>query len=94
VGASILSGFGTVFAFRLMDDSSRNLVRQRFGTNRKQISTYAHVRSEGVQQLVITGNVIEDWVLSGLALGQCVASLPEGDPFFFAFAEYQTRQRA
>jgi len=92
VANSILSGFGTVLAFRLMDDSSRNLVRQRFGTNRKQISTYAHVRSEGVHQLVITGNVIEDWVLSGLAVGQCVLSLPDGPPYFFAFDEHQPRK--
>jgi hypothetical protein len=87
-GASILSGFGTVLAFRLMDDASRDLVRQRFGSNRKQITTYAHVRSEGVQQAVVMGNVIEDWVLSGLMLGQCIVSLPEGDPFFFAVQEY------
>ena len=90
-GASILSGFGTVLAFRLMDDNSRDLVRQRFGTNRKQITTQAHVRSEGVRQVVVTGNVIEDWVLSGLALGQCVVSLPEGVPFFFTVDEYQPR---
>lgn len=88
VGASILSGFGTVFAFRLMDDRSRDLVRQRFGTNRKQVSTYAHVRSEGVQQLVVTGNVIEDWALSSLLPGQCIAALPDGGPFYFAFDQY------
>lgn len=88
VGASILSGFGTVMAFRLMDDSSRDLVRQRFGTNRKQISINAHVRSEGVQKIVLTGNVIEDWVMSDLTRGQCVVSLPEGGPFYFAFEKY------
>lgn len=93
VGSSILSGFGTVFAFRLMDDASRGLVRQRFGANRKQITTRAHVRSEGVQQLVVTGNVIEDWVLSDLAPGQCIVSLPDGAPFFFGVQEYRPAQR-
>jgi Type IV secretion-system coupling protein DNA-binding domain len=93
VGPSILSGFGTVFAFRLMDDASRGLVRQRFGANRKQITTHAHVRSEGVQQLVVTGNVIEDWALSGLATGQCIVSLPDGAPFFFGVQEYRPTQR-
>ncbi|HEX9358372.1 MAG TPA: type IV secretion system DNA-binding domain-containing protein [Streptosporangiaceae bacterium] len=87
-GASILSGFGSVLAFRLMDDTSRELVRQRFGANRKQITVNAHVRSEGVQQLVVAGNVIEDWVLSNLSPGQCIVSLPEGGPFFFAVQEY------
>lgn len=88
MGRTILSGFGTVFAFRLMDDGSRELVRQRFGTNRKQITTWAPVRSHGVQQEVVNGNVIEDWALSGLIVGTCIVSLPEGPPFFFAFDEY------
>jgi hypothetical protein len=88
-GASILSGFGSVLAFRLMDNASRDLVRQRFGTNRKQVTINAHVRTEGVQQIVVAGNVIEDWVLSNLTPGQCVVSLPEGGPFFFAVQEYK-----
>jgi type IV secretory pathway TraG/TraD family ATPase VirD4 len=90
-GASILSGFGTVFAFRLMDDASRQLVRERFGRNRKQISTYAAVRSAGMQQVVVDGNVVEDWHLSGLGQGQCLVSLPDGRPFFFAAEKYQER---
>jgi type IV secretory pathway TraG/TraD family ATPase VirD4 len=88
LGMSILSGFGTLFAFRLMDDASRSLVRQRFGTNRKQVSTYAAVRHEGVHQMVVTGNVVEDWQMSGLSRGHCIASLPQGAPFLFEFREY------
>jgi type IV secretory pathway TraG/TraD family ATPase VirD4 len=85
-GRSILSGFGTIFGFRMMDNASRDLIRQRYGTNRKQILIYATVRSEGVQQIPVLGNVIEDWDLSGLTRGECIVSLPEGSPFFFAFA--------
>jgi type IV secretory pathway TraG/TraD family ATPase VirD4 len=88
LGMSILSGFGTLFAFRLMDDASRTLVRQRFGTNRKQVSTYAAVRHEGVHQMVVTGNVIEDWQMSALGRGHCIASLPQGPPFHFEFRAY------
>ena len=93
IGESILSGFGTVFAFRLMDGTSRQLVRDRFGTNRKQITTFNAVRSQGVQQIVVEGNVIEDWVLSGLTRGQCIVSLPEGPPFFFSFREFRATGR-
>ncbi len=88
VGRTILSGFGTVFAFRLMDDASRALIRQRFGTNRKQIATYAAVRAQGVRQETVIGNVIEDWDLSSLKVGHCVVSLPEGPPYFFAFLDH------
>jgi type IV secretory pathway TraG/TraD family ATPase VirD4 len=85
IAESILSAFGTLFAFRLMDDASRGIVRQRFGANRKQVTTYAAVRHEGVRQLVVDGNVIEDWHMSGLKPHKCIASLPDGPPFYFDF---------
>jgi type IV secretory pathway TraG/TraD family ATPase VirD4 len=87
-GESILSGFGTVFAFRLMDGTSRQLVRDRFGANRKQIRTFDAVRAQGVHQLVVEGNVVEDWMLSGLGRGQCIVALPEGPPFTFQFRKF------
>ena len=73
------------FLARTMDSASRDLVRDRFGTNRKQITTYAPVRSEGVRQIVVKGNVIEDWAMSDLKVGECIVSLPVGAPFFFRF---------
>jgi type IV secretory pathway TraG/TraD family ATPase VirD4 len=86
VGQSILAGFGTVFALRLMDNASRELVRQRYGANRKQVSTVSAVRGAGVGETVVMGNVIEDWHLSLLGRGECIACLPDGGPpFFFAF---------
>jgi hypothetical protein len=87
-GETILSGFGTVFAFRLMDGASRRLVRDRFGANRKQIRTFDAVRAQGVHQLVVEGNVIEDWMLSGLGRGECIVALPEGPPFGFRFRRF------
>lgn len=89
IAESILSAFGTVFAFRLMDDVSRGLVRQRFGANRKQVTTYAAVRHEGVRQDIVDGNVIEDWHMSGLEKYHCIVSLPEGPPFYFGFPKFQ-----
>ena len=88
VGASILSGFGTVLAFRLMDTASRNLVQERYGANRKQIITFAPVRADGVKQDIVAGHVIEDWDLSRLKRGQCIACLPEGPPVLFEFGKY------
>ena len=76
-GASILSGFGTVFAFRLMDDSQP---AAGAGTVRAQPQADQHLRRRavaGMQQVVVDGNVIEDWHLSGLGQGQCLVSLPE-----------------
>jgi hypothetical protein len=86
-GQSVLSGFGTVFAFRLMDNASRDLVRQRHGANRKRVTTFAAVRAEGVQQGWVDGHVIEDWNVADLGTGQCIVSLPTGPPIFFAFPD-------
>jgi type IV secretory pathway TraG/TraD family ATPase VirD4 len=90
VGQSILSGFGTVFAFRLMDDASRRLVRERFGANRKLITTVSAVQAAGVREIVVDGRVIEDWNLAGLGQGRCVVSFPEGPPFTFSVGRFST----
>jgi hypothetical protein len=83
-----------VLAFRLADKISRDLVRERYGTNRKQISTYAPVRHEGVRQTVVDGNVIEDWDMSGLAKGQCIVLMPLEPPFLLKFNKFQGRPAA
>ena len=88
LGQSILGGFGTVFAFRLPDEASRALLRQRYGANRKKVATTGAVRHDGVQETVVTGNVIEDWQVSGLGRGQCIAALPQGAPFLLQFPPF------
>jgi type IV secretory pathway TraG/TraD family ATPase VirD4 len=92
VGNSILSGFGSVVAFRLMDQVSRELVSERFGANRKQITSELAVRSQGLQQEVVLGRVIEDWSISTLRVGQAIVSLPTGPPFLFPIDEYRRTQ--
>ena len=75
----------------LMDDAEpHGLVRQRFGANRKQVTTVLRPSAhEGVRQvIVVLGNVIEDWHMSGLERFRCIASLPEGPPFFFGFQPF------
>jgi type IV secretory pathway TraG/TraD family ATPase VirD4 len=89
-GQGILGGFGTVFAFRLPDEASRTLLRQRYGSNRKKVTTTSAVRADGVHQTIVAGNVVEDWQMSGLSTGQCIAALPNGaPPFLLQFAPYQ-----
>jgi len=88
VATSLLSGFGTVFAFRLMDGSSRSYFRERFGTNRKRLVLPPAVASESVKLELTLGNVVEDWDMSALGIGQSLVSLPTGPPFQFAFKLY------
>ena len=86
VANSILGGFGTVFAFRLFDQASRDFIAQRFGRNRKLVRYEAALKTRGIGEQMVDGNVIEDWDLTGLRVGQAIAGLPEGPPYWFAFA--------
>ena len=85
-GGSILSGFGSVFAFRLFDHDSREYVRGRFGTNRRLVRYDAALRSRGVGEQLVDGSVVEDWDLTGLGVGQCIVGLPDNPPVRFQFA--------
>lgn len=89
IGRSIVSGFGTVVAFRLLDAASREAVRQRFGANRKQVTFPAATRTDRDQHEIVAGNVIEDWDLSTLGRGQCLVAPHEGLPFRCYFQEYR-----
>ena len=83
---SLLGGFGTVFAFRLFDQPSRDVVAHRFGRNRKVVRFDAAVKTRGIGEQLVEGNVIEDWELSGLGVGECIVGLPQGAPLRFVFA--------
>ncbi|WP_170165517.1 type IV secretory system conjugative DNA transfer family protein [Agrococcus jenensis] len=83
--ASVLSAFGTVFAFRLFDGSSRRFVRDRFGENMKLIRLQSSVRSKGLIETVQAGHVVEDWDLSSLPVGTCIAASAETPPVRFTF---------
>ena len=85
LGNSILSAFGTVFSFRLFDHASRDYVRDRFGTNRRLIRYDAAVRSRGIGEQLVDGSVVEDWDLTGLQVGHCIAALPDRPPVRFHF---------
>jgi hypothetical protein len=86
LAASVLSAFGTVFAFRLYDGDSRTFVRDRFGRNKKISRFESAVRNKGMNENVIDGYVVEDWDLSELPVGTCIAALPDHAPLRFTFA--------
>jgi type IV secretory pathway TraG/TraD family ATPase VirD4 len=86
MAASVLSAFGTVFSFRLFDGVSREFVRDRFGRNRKIVRFESTVRTKGMNEISADGNVVEDWDLSSLPVGTCIAALPDNPPVRFTFA--------
>lgn len=88
---SLISGFGSVFAFRLLDNNSRNVIQGRYGRNKRMYSYISSNTSKGVQDSLEIGEVIEDWDISSLKIGQCIAMLPDEEPFKFYPLEYKKR---
>ena len=84
LGESILSGFGTIFAFRLFDAPSREFITNRHGKNKKMGAYLSSNNNKGMQDHLLDAHVIEDWDLTELTIGQCIVSPFNGEPFKFS----------
>lgn len=81
---NIFSGFLNQFAFKVNDFSTRKYIKERAGTNRKK-TVY---KTTAVHESIEAANVVEDWDVSNLLLGQAIVSLNNSEPFVFRFEEY------
>lgn len=86
---SILSGFSTTLTFRLTDEKSREYVKGIFGKNRKSDVYMPVVQTKGLIEEQRDGNVVEDWDITGLKIGQAIVGLPREEPFIFQFDMYK-----
>jgi len=82
---NIFSGFLNHFCFKVNDYSTRKYIKERGGENRK-ITTF---KSTTVQETISAANVIEDWDISTLKLGEAIVMLNNASPFKFAFNEFK-----
>ncbi len=84
VGRNILSGFGSVFAFRMNDAASRAYVSDLFGPN---VESYRY-QNVGNRQFdrEREGRAVEQWDTMGLKVGEAVVGLAsQAAPFKFRF---------
>ena len=86
---SILSGFSSTFTFRLTDQKSREYVKGIFGQNRKSDVYMPVVQTKGLTEEQRDSNVVEDWDITGLKIGEAIVGLPGKEPFVFRFDEYK-----
>lgn len=86
---SILSGFLTTVAFRVNDSATRNYIQQLFGRNRKKEVYMASVQSRGIVEQVRDANVVEDWEISNLKIGEAIIGIPGFEPFKFQFDKFR-----
>lgn len=82
---SIMSGFLTNIVFRVNDSPSRQHVKDIFGKNRKKDSYSSLIATKGLIEETREGQVVEDWDITDLDVGQAIIGLPGREPFLFRF---------
>lgn len=86
---SLLAGLSTIVAFGVNDDATRKVIRESFGTNIKELQYRAVNLKDGFRQHIFNGNVVEDWYISKLRVGEAIIKTPYIGPFLFKFKEYK-----
>ena len=82
---SLLSGFLTSVCFRVNDGKSKEYIKELHGVNRKKEIYMASVQGRGLVENVRDANVVEDWDITRLGLGQAIIGFPGRPPFLFQF---------
>lgn len=87
-GKNIAAGFSSVFSFRANDEDTRNFTSGLYGKNYvlEQYATMACPMGEEEKRI---GNVVEDWDIAGLAVGEAIVGLSGAKPFRFQFDLYR-----
>ena len=88
---SILSGFGTTYAFRINDGLSREFIKNLSGRNIKKQTFMSNVQAKGISEQLREAFVIEDSDINNLRIGECVVNTIQGEPFVFRFDQYSSR---
>jgi len=86
---SILSGFGTTFAFRVNDANSREYIKNLYGRNIKIQNFVSRVQSRGLTEQIREGYVAEDSDITNLRVGEAIVGTMSCEPFRFRFPPYK-----
>jgi type IV secretory pathway TraG/TraD family ATPase VirD4 len=87
---SILSGLLTTVAFHVNDATTRQFIQGLFGRNRKKEVYMASVHSRGIVEQVRDANVVEDWDISNMKVGEAIIGMPGNEPFMFKFNKFDS----
>jgi len=85
---SILSACSSMMAFHVHDEATRSYIKGWFGKNLIKVSYESRVPGSTIADMVTQADVIEDWMIMNLPLGQAIIGLPNCEPFVFHFAKY------
>ena len=87
-GRSIMSGFCTNISFRVNDAKSREYIQGLYGKNQKLESYLPTNQRNGIVETQREANVVEDWDITNLRLGEAIVGLPDHEPFIFKFDKF------
>lgn len=82
---SILSGLLTTVAFRVNDAATRKFIQELLGKNRKKEVFMSSVSSRGIVEQIREANVVEDWEIANMRVGEAIINTPGYEPFMFHF---------
>ena len=89
VGRSMLSGFGTTYAFRINDGLSREFIKNLSGMNIKKQTFMSSIQTQGITEQLREAYVVEDSDINNLRIGEAIVTTITGEPFIFRFNAYQ-----
>ncbi|MDO5133054.1 MAG: type IV secretion system DNA-binding domain-containing protein [Eubacteriales bacterium] len=90
---SIMSGFLTSFNFRVNDSKSREYIKDQFGKNRKLEAYVPIIQNRGMVEEQREANVVEDWDVSNLGIGQAIIGMPGYEPYLLQFDRFESREK-
>lgn len=90
-GKNIISGFSTVFSFRANDEITKKFVSERYGKN-YVVEQYKSLNNSIIEKERI-GNIVEDWDINSLCIGEAIIGFPFEKPFRFMFDIYNKNRR-
>ena len=86
-GKNIAAGFSSIFAFKANDITTRDYICNLFGKN-ILLERYTSTGAQYVEEKRI-GQVVEDWDMAKLQVGEAIVCLPFSNPFQFRFDIYK-----
>lgn len=86
-GKNIVAGFSSVFSFKANDEDTRKFTTGLYGKN-YVLEQYRSITNAVAEEKRL-GDVVEDWDISGLEVGEAIVGLPNVPPFKFKFDLYR-----
>ncbi|MBO5277018.1 MAG: type IV secretion system DNA-binding domain-containing protein [Clostridia bacterium] len=84
--ANIIAGFSTVVSFKANDEATRSFTSGLYGKN--YVLDQYKTLDKPYMQSERLGDVVEDWEISSLQVGEAVVGLPNTPPYVFRFGLY------